>query len=139
MTKKSPTTATFYILDQTILYTVPGDGTRPLDHAALWPHVTAKMFPALDPYSRRMLDKAPFGAERGRVILNGSTFTLVGTPGVAAFRTRLQRLFGLLGVDQKYQEKFLMDSELPIRMHDRSLIENHFDVMKKGRGNLRIA
>jgi len=99
---KKPTLGSFYILGGTIYFSTIRAG---FDHKKLWEIIVNKVFKKLSLEDRKLLLKANFGADRGRVTWSGEIiehnpigegqYIIEGTPGCAKYEKEIKKTFGL--------------------------------------------
>ena len=145
-----PSTGTFYIVGDTIAFTLDTSDEDSIDHYQLWNFVVDKLFPHVDYDTKQDLkDEAVYGAERGRVVFKGErsptgafrsgTFSLYGTPGCKKFEQRLRQVFGLNHKSFEVSVDFSSDPHYKVQPNDKRVLDSVLKIVPPTLQQLRIA
>jgi len=98
-----PTTGTFYVIDDKILYSV--EDVTGMPHKKMWSEIVKILFKDAGFLDKRKLNSHPWGAERGQVIWTGEMrknvpvgngeFIIKGTPGLNKYLDKIKKIFQL--------------------------------------------
>lgn len=145
-------TGTFYVVGDTIAYTLDTGDEESIDHFQLWDFVVDKVLGHVDYQTRQELKQdAVYGAERGRVVFKGERsptgayrsgmFSLYGTPGCKHFEARLKKLFGLDVLPKQYdlEVDFKTDPHYKVQPQDKRALDAVVGASSLPRHEVRIA
>ncbi len=147
-----PHTGTFYLIGETIAFTLDTGDEDAIDHYQLWDFVVDKVFTAVDFQTRQELKQdAVYGCDRGRVVfkgersptgaMRGGTFALYGTPECKRFESRLKKLFGFEGLPKTFDVEvdFKSDPHYKVQPADKRALDAVISASDLPRHDVRIA
>ena len=145
-------TGTFYLVGDTIAYTLDTSDEDAIDHYQLWDFVVDKLFPHIDFDTKQDLKRdAVYGSDRGRIVFKGErsptgafrsgSFSLYGTPGCKRFESRLKAIFGLNALPKQYELEvdFKSDPHYKVQPSDKRVLDSVLKVTEQPAQEVRVA
>jgi hypothetical protein len=120
-----PIANTFYIIDGHVFYSTINEG---IDHSKLWQIIVSEVFQNLDRQNKQELANAPYGTDRGRVvILPNKKIIMYGTKGCAPYEDHLKKLFHL---PETVKIDWTSDPHYKIQKTDEIIFKDIFSLVK---------